>query len=148
MRIGRTCEVLAIVERFGDRAMAFVWRHKGALTVASVLAAFLADPEPSIHGVQDCASDALHEVGDAAVRPFADVPAHIVGVAAREINWTEITLVALAALMIRKIWKQHKGSLLCCRPNRAKTAGPHVEIGVQAYADTWRESELARERPR
>ena len=51
MRIGRTCEVLAIVERFGDRAMDFVWRHTGALTVASVLAAFLADPEPSVHGV-------------------------------------------------------------------------------------------------
>ena len=30
--------------------MAFVWRHKGALAVGSVLAAFLADPGPFIGG--------------------------------------------------------------------------------------------------
>ena len=28
-RIGRTPELLAVVTRFGDRAMAFVWDHKG-----------------------------------------------------------------------------------------------------------------------
>jgi hypothetical protein len=44
-RLGRFEEVLAVVERYGDRALDFVWRHKGALAVATALAAFLKDPE-------------------------------------------------------------------------------------------------------
>jgi hypothetical protein len=51
--IGRTEELLAVIGRYGDRAMQFIWRHKGTLTVAAVLAAFLADPEPFIYGAKD-----------------------------------------------------------------------------------------------
>ena len=35
-----------VIERYGDRALTFVWRNKGALTVATMLETFLADPEP------------------------------------------------------------------------------------------------------
>ena len=34
-----------MIERHGDRALTFVWRNKGALTVTTVLETFLADPE-------------------------------------------------------------------------------------------------------
>ena len=44
-RTGRWSELLAVIERHGDRALDFTWRHKGALAVATVLGTFLADPE-------------------------------------------------------------------------------------------------------
>jgi hypothetical protein len=44
-RSGRCNELLAVIERHGDRALDFTWRHKGALAVATVLGTFLADPE-------------------------------------------------------------------------------------------------------
>jgi hypothetical protein len=52
-RLGRTEEVLAVVEKYGDRALDFLWRHKGALAVGTVLAAFLRDPEPFLSGAKD-----------------------------------------------------------------------------------------------
>ena len=45
-RTGRWSELLVVIERPGDRALTFVWRNKGALTVATMLETFLADPEP------------------------------------------------------------------------------------------------------
>ncbi len=50
--MGRSREVLAVVARFGDRGLAFIWKHKGALAVGTVLAAFLADPQPFIDGTR------------------------------------------------------------------------------------------------
>src|SRR5262249_9635137 len=40
--LGRTREVLAVIGRYGDKAMEFIWKHKGALAVGTVLVAFLA----------------------------------------------------------------------------------------------------------
>jgi hypothetical protein len=42
---GRWSELLAVIERHGDRALNFVWRNKSALTITTVLETFLADPE-------------------------------------------------------------------------------------------------------
>jgi hypothetical protein len=39
-RSGRWDELLAVIERHGDRALDFTWRHKGALAVATVLGRF------------------------------------------------------------------------------------------------------------
>lgn len=47
--VGRE-KVLDAVERFGDRAMAFIWRNKGPLATTTGLAAFLKDPQPFIDG--------------------------------------------------------------------------------------------------
>ena len=88
-RMARTREVLVIVERFGDKAMNFVWKHKGSLTVASVLAAFLADPEPFLRGVRDITKS----VAEHAVTPLAAAPTEVAREAVRQINWTLITLV-------------------------------------------------------
>jgi hypothetical protein len=43
-------ELLAVIERRGDRPLDFTWRHKGALTVRTVVETFLADP----HAFPEC----------------------------------------------------------------------------------------------
>jgi hypothetical protein len=50
---GRADEILGVVERYGDRACAFLWRNKGVVFGAALLAAFLADPAPYIEGVKE-----------------------------------------------------------------------------------------------
>ncbi|TMQ29066.1 MAG: hypothetical protein E6K70_26205 [Planctomycetota bacterium] len=42
--MGRSPELLDVVAKHGDRAMEFIWRHKGALVVSAGLTAFLANP--------------------------------------------------------------------------------------------------------
>ena len=44
-RSGRWDELLAVIERHGERALDFTLRHKGALAVATVLGTFLAEPQ-------------------------------------------------------------------------------------------------------
>lgn len=98
-RIGRTPEVLAVIEKYGDKAMQFIWKHKGALTVTAALAAFLAEPEPFINGAKDLSK----VVAEAAVKPLADVPAIAAkeGAAelARKTNWTLVFLAIIAAIV-------------------------------------------------
>jgi hypothetical protein len=96
-RIGRTPELLAVVQQFPDKAMGFIWRNKAALATASLLAAFLADPQPFLDGTVKISS----QIAEHAVRPLTDVPAEI----ARRTNWTVIILTAgvlLAAWLILK----------------------------------------------
>ena len=68
-RTGRWSELLAVIERHGDRAMDFVWRHKGALAVATVLGTFLADPEAFLGGGRELIGGAAQE----ATQPIAIV---------------------------------------------------------------------------
>jgi hypothetical protein len=49
----RSSELLPVIRRYGDEAMDFIWKNKGALAVASVLASFLADPQVYIAGAKD-----------------------------------------------------------------------------------------------
>jgi hypothetical protein len=66
-RSGRWGELLAVIERHGDRAMDFVWRHKGALAVTAVLGTFLADPEAFLGGGRELVAGAAQE----ATQPIA-----------------------------------------------------------------------------
>jgi hypothetical protein len=95
-RIGRTPEVLAVIEKYGDKAMQFVWRHKGALAITATLAAFLAEPEPFINGAKD--------ITEVVAKPLAEVPAIAAreGAAevARKTNWTIVFLAIIAALTL------------------------------------------------
>jgi hypothetical protein len=99
-RIGRTPEVLAVIERYGDKAMQFIWNNKGALAVATTLAAFLAEPEPFLNGARDLSKAVAENV----VKPLADVPAIVAreGAAevARKTNWTLVFLVIIAPLVL------------------------------------------------
>lgn len=84
--IGRTPELLTVVGKYGDGAMEFIWKNKGALTVAAALAAFLSDPEPFINGSHDLAQ----AVGTSLVQPIAEE----IGT---RTNWTLIILVLIGA---------------------------------------------------
>ena len=68
-RSGRWDELLAVIERHGDRAMDFIWRHKGALTVSTVLGTFLAEPEAFLGGGRELIGGAAQE----ATQPIAYV---------------------------------------------------------------------------
>jgi hypothetical protein len=48
---GRSRDVLAVLEKYGDRACNFIWRNKGTIFAAAALTAFLANPAPYLDGV-------------------------------------------------------------------------------------------------
>lgn len=83
---GRSAEILAVVEKYGDRACDFLWRNKGTIFVGAVLAAFLRDPKPYIDGVRELA-----------VEPATAVARD----AAAQTNWT---LVAISGMLILSTW--------------------------------------------
>lgn len=101
--IGRTPEILAVIGKYGDKAMEFIWEHKGALAVTATLAAFLAEPEPFINGVK--------EITQTVAKPIAEVPAIAAregsAEVARKTNWTLVflTLIATLALLAAARWR-------------------------------------------
>jgi hypothetical protein len=93
---GRSAEVLGVVERFGDRACAFLWRNKGVVFGAAVLATFLADPQPYIDGVKQL-------VLEPAAKAASDISART--------NWTLVLAAGVAvlgaAIFIRyRLWRR------------------------------------------
>jgi hypothetical protein len=90
-KIGRTSEVLDVVGRYGDRAMNFVWRNKGALATATVLATFLHDPQPYIDGGVDLAKTG----GEAIIKPAVAEISHGMAIST---NWTAVLVTGVAAM--------------------------------------------------
>jgi hypothetical protein len=58
-KLGRSGEVLSVVGKWGNDAMNFIWRNKGALTVATLLGTFLKDPEIYIKGGKPLVSSVI-----------------------------------------------------------------------------------------
>jgi hypothetical protein len=87
---GRGAEILGVVERFGDRACAFLWRNKGAVFGAAALAAFLADPKPYLDGVKTLVTEPLA----AGARE-----------AAARADWTSILAVGLVGASLLLGWR-------------------------------------------
>jgi len=88
---GRQRDVLRVIEEYGDRACAFLWRNKGVIFGAAVLAAFLHDPEPYLSGAKELVA--------ATVAPVAKA-------AAEKANWTVVivaTMVVGAVLIALKV---------------------------------------------
>ena len=81
-RMGRTTEVLEVIGRYGNRAAEFVWKHKAALVIATVLAAFLNDPEPFLDGVRDIAEIASENIA----RPVAEAPGKFLDAAGKTVD--------------------------------------------------------------
>jgi hypothetical protein len=106
-QIGRTPELLAVIEKYGDKAMRFIWKHKGALAVTATLTAFLVEPEPFLNGVKDI----TQAMAENTVKPLAEVPAIAAkeGAAevARKTNWTLVflALIAVLALLAAAKWR-------------------------------------------
>jgi hypothetical protein len=80
---GRASEILSVVEKSGDRVCEFLWRNKGTIFIASVLATFLHDPQPYLDGVKQLV-----------VQPATGVARE----AASRTNWTAVVVVALLIL--------------------------------------------------
>lgn len=105
--IGRTDELLGVVGRFGDRAMDFIWKHKRALASGTVLAAFLADPQPFLDGARDLAQ----VVAENAIKPLAEATGDVAQAAARQIDWTLFAVAAVAilgSLAALRVWLNHR----------------------------------------
>jgi hypothetical protein len=79
-------ELLDVMSRYGEKAVAFIWRNKGALTVTAVLGTFVADPEPYINGTVKLVGAPLEA-------------------AARSTQWTVLGVVGIAALTAVATWK-------------------------------------------
>lgn len=92
-QIGRHAELLDVIGHYGDRGMEFVWKHKGALALTTVAAAFLADPEPFIDGARDITKVGVENIG----KPLVDVPGKVAQEAARGVNWNLVWLTGCAA---------------------------------------------------
>lgn len=78
----RSAELLLVIKKYGDPAMEFIWRNKGALVGVTVLAKFLNDPQPFIQGLKELVIDPV-------VKP-------IVG----SVNWTLIFSVGLLIIFL------------------------------------------------
>jgi hypothetical protein len=88
---GRSAEIFRVVETYGDRACDFLWRNKGTIFAASVLAAFLHDPKPYLDGVRELVVQPASQVAQGAVA---------------RTNWTLVVLAggAAAALWLGLRW--------------------------------------------
>ena len=126
-KIGRTDAVLALVGRQGDRAMDFVWHHKGALAVGVVLTAFLADPGPFLDGTRDLAEATV----TAAVPPVAEVPGQLAQAAFRRLDCGTVgrCLLALTAALawISILGRRGRCAFRRWRPGHAPTTPPSAE---------------------
>ena len=92
----RSAELLDVVAKYGDKAMEFIWKNKGALTVAASLAAFLHDPEPFIQGAKDLVVGVVTPIGTEI---------------AKRTNWTPVivaVITVIAFLVALRIWKRKR----------------------------------------
>ncbi len=78
----RSPDLLSVVRRYGDGAMDFIWKNKGALTVTTVLGTFLADPQSYISGAKQL-------IVEPVLAPIA-----------RNTNWTWIIAGVLVVVLL------------------------------------------------
>jgi hypothetical protein len=111
-RSGRWGELLAVIERHGDRAMDFVWPHKGALSVSTILATFLAEPEVFLGGGRELIGGAAREatqplayVADTAASRWMGIARSVVVVG---LAW--LVLVLVLVVSVRPIRQIHRRS--------------------------------------
>ena len=113
-RSGRWGELVAVIERHGDRAMDFIWRNKGALAVATVLGTFLADPEAFLGGGRELIGGAAQEatqpiaiVADAAASRWMGIARSVVVIG---LAWLALVpALVVSARLIREIRSRSHG---------------------------------------
>ncbi len=90
----RSPELLGVIRKYGDPAMNFIWNNKGALTVGTLLAGFLVDPEAYFSG----AKSLVEPVAQSVVEPIV-----------KGVNWTlilsAILVVAFLPFIVRSVQK-------------------------------------------
>ncbi len=108
-------ELLSVVRKYGDEAMDFIWKNKGALTVASVLGTFLHDPGRFIGGEETLPNGGKNRIG------FID---RILGPIADNVNWTLIIIgilcVGFMPFIVRKLIKSYSEIKKASYENKAR----------------------------
>ncbi len=108
MRMGRQEALMNVIERQGDRALDFIWRNKGALAVGTVLAVFVADPEPFLSGARELGGG----VAKVVAQPVLGVANHV-----GQVLTKPLALVAIGTL---GVLIGVAGSRFCKRISTAK----------------------------
>lgn len=90
--LAKNPDLLAVVGKFGDRGMDFIWRNKGALAAGTALAVFVANPEPFLEGTMDLAEIAASQVAKPLVEQIG-----------LRTQWTPV-LVTIAAIIGLLVW--------------------------------------------
>lgn len=89
-------ELLDVIIKYGDKAMAFIWRNKGALAVTAGLGTFIANPEAYIDGGKELIVEGVS-------RPATEIGKEV----ARNTNWTVLGIASagvLGALAAFRMW--------------------------------------------
>jgi hypothetical protein len=110
-RSGRWGELLAVIERHGDRALGFIWRNKGALAVATVLGTFLADPEAFLGGGRELIGGAAQEATQPIALMAGTAASRWMGIARSVVvvglAWLVLVLVPVVSIrLVRHIHRQ------------------------------------------
>lgn len=100
VNLSRNEQLLGVISKYGDKAMDFIWKNKGALTVASTLSAFLANPQSFIDGAVSLSETAVESVAT----PVAT------GIAT-SLNFKillQLIVVAVSGLLALKLWSRYR----------------------------------------
>lgn len=95
--VARPGEWLPVIQRYGDSAMEFIWRNKGALATGTILATFLANPKPFLDGAQHLAGSVVSTTGDVVGKTTQAIAAHV--------NWTVIVSVLAGLVTLYLGWR-------------------------------------------
>jgi hypothetical protein len=87
-------QLLNVIIKYGDKAMSFIWRNKGALGVTAVLGTFIANPEAYIEGGKELIVEGVS-------RPVTEMGKEV----ARNTDWTLLGSTGIAMLGILAIWR-------------------------------------------
>jgi hypothetical protein len=114
-KIGRTDELMGVIAKHGNAAMAFIWKNKIELSVAAALTAFIADPEPFINGTRDLSKivtdSTLSPVAAGIAKGTESALASAVPEVSRATNWTAVFLTAvLAPVLLTGLWVWRRSS--------------------------------------
>jgi hypothetical protein len=90
--LAKSPDLLAVVGKYGDRGMDFIWRNKGALAAGTALAVFVANPEPFLDGTMDLAEIAASQVAKPLVEQIG-----------LRTQWTPV-LITIAAILGLLVW--------------------------------------------
>lgn len=123
-------QILDVVGEYGDRALRFIWEHKGTLALASVFVAFVADPQPFIDGTKDLTGLVMQTAAEQAGETVRSVFAMI-----RWNVWIGVLLAVVGAkILIRQGWKMY------CQRKACRVAVNNYPM-VTDQELMWRESE-------
>jgi len=98
--LGQSERLLDVIGRYGDKAMDFIWKNKGALAVGATLTAFVADPEPFLNTAGKLGEKGLETVG----QPLASAAGEVAKEAGRQIHWTLVVIVGMGLVAIGLAW--------------------------------------------